>query len=392
MRDALYLAAAYLRHHLGRTAILVVALGLILTVPLVSRSLLASAEDTLSDRARTTPLLIGAKGAALDQIMNGLYFTQDLPERITMAQVDRVWDSGLAVAIPLHVVFRAGGAPIVGTTLDYFDMRGLAVDKGRGLGLLGEAVLGAEAAKRLDLGPGDTLLSDPTNLFDLAGSYPLQMTVVGVLAPTGRPDDDAVFVDIRTAWVIEGLGHGHDDVVDGALVVAETDQGRTLSAAVAQFTVITPQNVDSFHFHGDPQTYPVSSIIAVPWDDKSSAILRGRYLGAEERAHVVLPATVIEGLLATIFRISQLLDGVIVVIGAAAGLAVALAIYLSTRLRADEMATARRLGAHRFMQVQLIGAEIFLQVIAAIVLSALLTLAVSPYIGDIAIWLIRSTP
>ena len=30
------------------------------------------------------------------------------------------------------------------------------------------------------------------------------MTVTGVLAPTGTPDDDAVLVDIKTAWVIEG--------------------------------------------------------------------------------------------------------------------------------------------------------------------------------------------
>ena len=41
-------------------------------------------------------------------------------------------------------------------------------------------------------------------LFDLAGVYPLKMHVAGVLEPTGGPDDAAVFVDIRTSWVIEG--------------------------------------------------------------------------------------------------------------------------------------------------------------------------------------------
>ncbi|MEM9268335.1 MAG: ABC transporter permease [Pseudomonadota bacterium] len=296
MGDALYLALAYLRHHAGRSAVLVVALALILAVPILSRALLATAEDTLSDRARSTPLVIGAKGAALDQIMNGLYFTQDQPDRVTMRAVDRVWDSGLAIAIPLHVVFTAQGAPIVGTTLDYFDFRDLDIAQGRSLGLLGEAVLGARAAQTLGVGPGDDLLSDPTNLFDLAGSYPLQMRVVGVLAPTDSPDDDAVFVDIRTTWVIEGLGHGHDDIVEGDMVVAEGDGTRELSAAVAQFTVITPQNVDSFHFHGDPATYPVSSVLAVPWDAKSSAILRGRYVGADEQHHIVLPGRVIDSL------------------------------------------------------------------------------------------------
>ncbi|MEM6467487.1 MAG: ABC transporter permease, partial [Pseudomonadota bacterium] len=277
-----------------------------------------------------------------------------------------------------------------GTTLDYFDFRGLKIAQGRSLGLLGEAVLGARAAQTLGLGPGDDLLSDPTNLFDLAGSYPLQMQVVGVLAPTDSPDDDAVFVDIRTTWVIEGLGHGHDEIVEGDMVVAESDGTRELSAAVAQFTVITPQNVDSFHFHGDPATYPVSSVLAVPWDAKSSAILRGRYLGADEQHHIVLPGRVIDSLLATIFRISQILDAVIIVIGAAAVLAIALAVFLSTRLRAGEMATARRLGAHRFMQAQLVATEVFLQVLAAFALAALVSLALQPYIKDISFWLVRS--
>ena len=37
--------------------------------------------------------------------------------------------------------------------------------------------------------------------------------VVGVLPPTNTPDDDGIFVDIKTAWVIQGIGHGHEDVV-----------------------------------------------------------------------------------------------------------------------------------------------------------------------------------
>ena len=38
------------------------------------------------------------------------------------------------------------------------------------------------------------------------------MKVVGVLSPVATPDDEAVFVDVKTAWVIAGLAHGHDDV------------------------------------------------------------------------------------------------------------------------------------------------------------------------------------
>ena len=43
--------------------------------------------------------------------------------------------------------------------------------------ILGEAVIGSKVADDLNLAVGDTLISSPENLFDLAGQYPLQMKV-----------------------------------------------------------------------------------------------------------------------------------------------------------------------------------------------------------------------
>ena len=48
--------------------------------------------------------------------------------------------------------------------------------------------------------------------WDLAGDYPLKMKVVGILAASNSADDGAVFVDLKTQWVIEGFGHGHQDL------------------------------------------------------------------------------------------------------------------------------------------------------------------------------------
>ncbi|NNU79202.1 ABC transporter permease [Halovulum dunhuangense] len=390
MRGAFFLALAYLRHNAGRSLVLVLALALILFVPVATRLVLNAAEDQLTARAEATPLMIGARGSALDLMMNGLYFSADRPEPVSMAAVDRVWDSGLAVAIPLYVRYSAGGAPVVGTTLDYFDFRGLEFAEGRGLAVLGEAVLGARAAQRLGLRTGDPLISDPENLFDLAGSYPLEMLVVGVLAPTGTADDDAVFVDMNTAWVIEGLGHGHDDVIEQGMAVSVQDGNVLANAALTQFTRITADNIDSFHFHGAPETYPVSSVIAVPWDDRAGTILRGRYLGPEEQTRIVVPAQVVEGLLQTIFRIGRVLDAVFVIVGAAALIALGLAVFLSLRLRADEMATATRLGCHRLAIARMLSAEIILIVVAALSVATISVLVTLPYMNDVAVWLVTN--
>jgi putative ABC transport system permease protein len=378
MMDSLYVAWRYLRYHWGRSLTLVVCVTLIAVLPLALELLLDESERQLLARAEGTPLVVGAKGSSLDLAMNSLYFGDSVPEPISMAAVDAIADTGLALPIPLYVRFKARGQPIVGTNLDYFDFRGLQVQAGRNLALLGECVLGARAARLLGLKPGDTLLSSPETLFDLAGVYPLKMPVVGVLAPTQGADDLAVFVDLKTAWVIQGLVHGHQDlaeVSDPSLVMDRADGNLTATSKLVQYTEITPENIDSFHLHGSPEDYPITAVIALPEDDKSAALLRGRYIaGGDQGAaqQILVPAEVIAGLLANIFRIKGVLNAVILVVGSATLLALILVLALSLRLRAGEIATIFKLGCSRATIARLLGAEIAIILAAAALLTGLL--------------------
>jgi putative ABC transport system permease protein len=241
--------------------------------------------------------------------------------------------------------------------LDYFDFRGLAPAEGAMLAMLGECVLGADAAAALGLKPGDTLLTAPENLFDLAGVYPLKLHVAGVLGKSHSPDDQAVFIDLKTAWVIDGLGHGHAEAKPGTDLAAD--------ARLVTYTEITPDNLDSFHFHGDPATYPVSAVIAVPHDRKSAALLRGRYLDPEAKTQIVIPAEAMGGLLQNIFRVGALFDAVLALVGGAALSALGLVFALSLRLRQKEMQTIFLLGCSRLTTFRLLAAEIALVVLAS---------------------------
>lgn len=350
--NALFLAAAYLRFHWGRSLVLVLVAALLLFVPVATRILLDTAERALTARAEATPLLLGRRGSALDLTMAALYFTDDRPEPLPMREVERVRDSGLGTPVPLMTEFDTGGHRIVGTSLDYFDLRGLNVAEGRGLALLGEAVVGAEAADALGVGVGDTLVSTPRTLFDLDGVYPLEMPVVGVLHRARTPDDAAVFVDLRTAWVIAGLGHGHADAVGGAI------DGSRARPDIVAYQRITPDNLDSFHFHGDMGDYPVTAAIVVPQDDRAATLLRGRYLDPEGPVQVLRPGPVVQGLVERIFRIGALLDTVTAIIAMAAIAAIGVALYLGWRLRAAEIATAVKLGAARGTVLRLVASEI----------------------------------
>ncbi|MFK7870640.1 MAG: ABC transporter permease [Roseobacter sp.] len=353
--NALYLAFAYLRYYWARSLVLTLVAGLILFVPIATQILLSSSERALVARGEATPLLLGSRGSQLDLTMAALYFSQERPDPVAMREVETIWDSGLALPIPVHTAFASGGFRIVGTTLDYFDFRDLRLSDGRGLSLLGDAVIGAEVAKALGKGVGDALVSSPENLFDLDGVYPLEMPIVGVLAPTNSPDDQAIFVDIKTAWVIQGIGHGHEDVVTAAQVAAGSEA--VANAAVVQYQRITQDNIESFHFHGSQDDFPASAVIVVPNDTRSATILKGRYLDSESPTQLVEPAGVIQGLVDRIFRIKTLLDVVTMIIAIAAFAAIGLAVFLSYRLRAREIATAVKLGARRGMVLRLLSAE-----------------------------------
>jgi len=295
-------------------------------------------------------------------------------------------ESALALPIPLYVRFNARGNPIVGTNLDYFEFRDLKIAEGRQMALLGDCVVGAKASERLNLKPGDNLVSSPESLFDLAGIYPLKMNVVGVLEKSHTSDDLAVFVDLKTTWIIQGLGHGHQDLTqlnDPTLVLKKTENNLTATAKLYHYQEITEQNLDSFHFHGDLSSYPVTAVIAVPHDTKSGTLLQGRYLQKDEMLQIIQPQEVIDSLLQNIFRIKNVLDAVISVVAIATIMAIVLVFALSLRLRQREIQTISKLGCRRATVVRLVSAEIFIIVLTSGILSSILVFLVNLYSNEL---------
>lgn len=372
MQHDFYLAWRYLRHNKIRSLILAACLAMITALPQALHRLLDEAERWMSARAEATPLLVGAQGSAADLVLNALYFT-DAPAFISMGEADRIAATGWADPLPVYARFRVRGLPLVGVTTDYFEFRGLAPAEGVLPALLGDCVLGAEAAERLKLAPGDVLPTTPENVFNLAGVHPLKLKVVGILAKSHVPDDRAVFVDLQTAWVIEGLGHGHET---GPGVGRADAAFAPLSGDVSAYTEITPDNLASFHFHGDPADFPISAVIAVPRDVRSAALLRGRYPDSEAKTQIVRPLDVTRSLLQNIFRIGALFDAILLPLGAAALLMVALVFALSLRLRQREIETIHLIGCSPLTVVRLMAAEIALIALGAGTLGLVLVQAV----------------
>ena len=386
MRDILYLAWKYLRFNRGKTAVLVASISLILFLPAALQVVVREGARTLTARADATPLLVGAPGSAVDLTLAALYFREPTLEPVTYRDVQSISASGLAEAIPLHLRYDARGHRIVGTTPEYLGFRGLEVAEGRSFAILGECVLGSAAARSLGAGVGDAVLSSPAGAFDVAGSFPLKMRVVGVLGASDTADDEAVLVDLKPAWVIAGPAHGHDDVtVPGAEsgVLSRSDDNVVANASVLSYTEITPDNISGFHFHGAPDAFPVDAVIAVPNDRKSGVVLRGRYAESDGEVQMVVPRAVVDDLVETMFSVRDAIFAVSIGLGLATIATAILVFALSIRVRRRELDTMRKIGASGGRMRAVLGTEVLLVVLSSLVIAAVLTAAVGRFGGAV---------
>ena len=349
----LRLAIKYIAYHKFKSLILIACIFLTAFLPIAIGLLLQQFNQKIVARATETPIVIGAKGSRLDLTLHTLYFKTPIDETIPFSHVRDIRDTEWANPIPVYSKFTAKDFPIVGTNLDYFDFRGLRLEAGNGLVTLGDCVIGSKVWEKTRIGIGETLISDRENLLDIGGSTPLKMHVRGILKTTDTPDDWCVFVDLKTAWIIEGLGHGHQELADVAdeesdlKILNRDDEKIVASAAVRPYLEINDSNIDSFHFHGETKDFPISSIIAVAPDKKSQTLLIGRYQACVDDAQAVIPESVVGQLMSMVFRVKQFFDANAILIAISTALLLLLVVLLSLKLRQREMDTMFKLGCSR---------------------------------------------
>ncbi len=356
MIGAFRLAWRYLTHYIGRTSILVSALTLTLMIPMLLAWSIEDFQSRWLARAQSTPWVIGPKGSRFGLTMHALYFRGTSEERIPQRELKRIEKLQLAKTIPLFIHYQASGFPIVGTSREYFHLRGLNLLAGNPWERIGDCLIGYKVSQQLGLKPRDHLLSDPENAFDLSAAPPLRMRIAGVLEPQGTSDDEAVFVDIKTSWIIAGIGHGHD------MANNDTAPEEHLHAAdksnLKKYNEVTDDNFKSFHFHGNSSEYPLTAIVAVTDSEKAETLLMGKFLAPEQSLQIVRPRDVIEEMLLVVTQLQRVFGWILIAFFAASGLLVLLIVWLSTRMRAKEFETLRLIGCSPWTATQLIVAEL----------------------------------
>ncbi len=383
MSGALLLALRHARHHAFRTVLLILCVAAAAFVPMATRVLVTDFQSRLLARAAQTPILVGAPGNRFDLTITALYFRKTPVETLPLHEFHTLLEASTGTAIPLHARFTARGLPIVATTPEYFALRHLAPATGTLPLQLGDACLGAAAARRLGMSSPDAIggeiFSDTPQGYDLASAGAIRLRVAGVLAPSGTPDDDAIFTALETAWILEGRSHAHGDpardIPDSLLLSKDPggpggQGGVSVSESLVEDNAVTDRNVRAFHLHGDERSLPLTAIIVVPDSPRSGSLLRARLSGARPSEatspRAIVPAEVVEEILRHILRVQALINGLSVVLIALAFAVLGLVTTLSARIRVREFDTLTRIGASRFVVGAILGWEVMLVILAGV--------------------------
>jgi len=367
----------------ARSITLIFVLTILIVMPIGISLLVNSYTDSVTLRAENTPLLLVSKGSRFDRLMEILYFSQNQSTTITYKSVAEINSSGLGYAIPIYINHTIKNNPLVAVSSDYYEMRGLVLEKGTLPLRLGDIVVGSSIAKELNLSIGEHIITDSKNQFDIAGSYPVNMRVVGILAKSGDIDDKAFFCGIKSGWLVDGLSHGHqkiDNSSDKKLQLKQEGDNIVGSSAIKPFVEVTDENFASFHFHGEMNEFPISSLFIITDSFRSRMVLMSRLIEENPELEILTPKEVANDLVALIFDLKKIVDIVLAVSIIAAIFLLFLVIHLSLQLRDTEFSSLYKLGASKKSIFLIASWDLFFYLTMALLFALIITIVI--YLGS----------
>ena len=174
-------------------------------------------DASFRENAQGYDLIVGGKGGSLQLVLNTVYYlgrpTQNLPWSFYKEFTEGgKFAQAVQWAIPVCMGDNYEGFRVVGTTPQMFDAityQGQKVQFAEGRPFDSEhyfeAVIGARVAHKTGLKVGQPFR--PTHGVDVPAEQGHQhepFTVVGILAPTGTPNDRALFINIEGFFHLEG--------------------------------------------------------------------------------------------------------------------------------------------------------------------------------------------
>jgi len=284
----------------------------------------AQVEAGLKRDLASIDLVVGAKGSPMQIMLAGVFHLDAPTGNVPLATLELLKKQPLvAQAVPLSLGDSFRGHRIAGTTPEYLDLYGAKLGQGALWARPMQAVLGAEVARTSGLKVGDRFAGS----HGLAegggahGDHPFE--VVGVLAESGSVLDRLVLTDLASVWDVHEehhAGEAHD----------EADDKREITLALVRYR------------------------------SPLAAVMLPRWVNAQDGLQSAAPALETARLMRLVGAGTEVLRGFGVVLLAAAGLSVWVALLHAVRARQGDLAMLRMLGAPASRVAALIALEALL--------------------------------
>lgn len=324
-----------------------------------------------SQSATGYDLVLGAKGSPMQLVLNTIYFMDRPIENLPYKFYLKVKaNGGVEHAIPFALGDTTSDARfrIVGTIPEFFEveyMPGSGKRPGKKFefqsgGVLAEpfdAVVGAKVARVYGWKVGKEFpVAHAGNVEDIHAE---RFKVVGVLAPTGTPNDRAVFVHLQGFYHIPGHEKPKEEAEQKAKILRGEIDGDIVTPPVPSAGA-KPANSSSAEARSDEISDDEKEVTAI--------LVRSKYLAAG----LMLKSSINEGITAQavnpLEQIMKLLRDVVgnvrtmlvvmtCLIIIVSGVSIFVSIYNSMSDRRREIAVMRALGARRSTVLSIILAE-----------------------------------
>jgi len=325
-----------------------VALGVgLITAVLLLRD---ETERRFVEEGQAFDIAIGAEGSTQQLVLSTVYFIGQPAGNIKYSEYETIKaDPEVVAAFPIALGDSYAGFRLVGTTVDLFlhDWTNVVTGEPRNTYKLEEggryfeksleAVIGSEVAKTKQLQIGDQIVSTHglSDMLGVESHEAMPYTVVGIMQPSGTPNDRVVFCPLESIWEIHEHEYGTASLTGGVSIselAREPDSSEERDAAEEE--------------HSEHEEKEVTSVLVI----LESPGLRGSFVQAISEAlpNIVAAIPVVE--IQTLYNqflgpVRQVLLAIGYLVVVISSISILIGLYLSIIQRKRDLAIMRALGA-----------------------------------------------
>lgn len=302
--------------------ILLLSLGIaVITILLVFSNQM---KEKISDNTKGIDLVVGAKGSPLQLILSTVFHIDYPTGNIKLTEADRLAKHRLVKsAIPLALGDSYQNFRIVGTNRAYAELHRAELAGGVWWTADLEVVVGATAARMLELKIDDTFSSAHGLSKEGHAHDENPFVVKGILKPTNGPLDNLILTNVASIWRVHDT-HGEGQNIDSI----RTTSG-LVPSAMAQ---------DS--------TLEITSLL-IKYRNPIAAIQLPRYINGQTNMQAASPAFEAARLFSILGVGVELMTGFAYVLIFISALSIFIALYNSLKERQYDLAIMRSMGASR---------------------------------------------